>query len=202
MELSNNKVIDYGDDIELDDATNKLLEQDPASYNSYLPLNKFEFGSVIYCDNFKQALVKGSRLSTKHHPFPWQLEVALGCHLGRDGFLLAGTGSGKTLAVIGLAFLDKRHRVFLISPLNALANAQVKQFKDWGLTAVAVNATTSKYQIIILSIEAFWTQRASSLSSNPPSLLRLVRNSLSLTRRTVLSSGGRIFDFSTRTLEP
>ncbi|KDN39233.1 hypothetical protein RSAG8_09004, partial [Rhizoctonia solani AG-8 WAC10335] len=166
MEVSEDRFSDYGSDIELDDKTNKLLEQDPAGYNPYLPLNKFEFGSVFYCDNFKKALVTESRLRTKHDPFPWQLEVALGCHLGRDGFLLAGTGSGKTLAMIMLAFLDKRHRVFMISPLNALANAQVKQFEDWGLTAVAVNAATRykdlykafldpRYQIIISSIEAF-----------------------------------------------
>ncbi|EUC53482.1 DEAD/DEAH-box helicase [Rhizoctonia solani AG-3 Rhs1AP] len=146
MEVPGSRSSDYGSDIELDDKTNELLELDPAGYNPYLPLDKFEFGSVSYCDNFKKALTIEPKLRTKHEPFPWQLEVALGCHLGRDGFLLAGTGSGKTLAMIILSFLDRRHRVFIISPLNALANAQVKQFEDWGLTAVAV---------IISSIEAF-----------------------------------------------
>ncbi|EUC55153.1 DEAD/DEAH-box helicase, partial [Rhizoctonia solani AG-3 Rhs1AP] len=166
MDTSDDELLDHNGDIQLDGATNKLLDQDPDKFNPYLPLDKFQFGSEDYCDNFKKALAAESKLRTKHGPFPWQLEVAFGCHLGRDGFLLAGTGSGKTLAMIGLAFLDKRHRVFLISPLNALANAQVKQFEDWGLTAVAVNATmrykdlykdikNGKHQIIISSIEAF-----------------------------------------------
>ncbi|KEP45375.1 DEAD/DEAH-box helicase [Rhizoctonia solani 123E] len=164
--MSDNELLDKDGDIQLDKATNKLLDQDPNKFNPYLSLDKFQFGSEDYCDNFKKALATESKLCTKHNPFPWQLEVALSCHLGRDGFLLAGTGSGKTLAMIGLAFLDKRHCVFLISPLNALANAQVKQFEDWGLAAVAVNASTrykdlyqdiknGRYQIIISSIEVF-----------------------------------------------
>ncbi|KDN33969.1 hypothetical protein RSAG8_12940, partial [Rhizoctonia solani AG-8 WAC10335] len=121
-------------------------------------------------------MTESNRL-TKHDPFPWQLEVALGYYLGRDGFLVAGTGSGKTLAMTMLPSLDNKHRVFMISPLDALANAQVKQFEDWVLTTVAVNAATrykdlykeiknGKYQIIISSIEAF---------SDPTRLLPVIK---------------------------
>ncbi|KAG8707416.1 hypothetical protein FRC11_007459 [Ceratobasidium sp. 423] len=151
MEVSDDKTPDSGSDIELE----APLDQDPENFNPYLPLSRFEFGSEDYCANFKRALATEAKRRTKHEPFA--------C---RDGFLLAGTGSGKTLAMIMLSFLDTKFRVFMISPLNALANAQVKQFEDWNLKAVAVNATTrykdlykdiknGRYQIIILSIEAF-----------------------------------------------
>ncbi|CUA68278.1 hypothetical protein RSOLAG22IIIB_13672 [Rhizoctonia solani] len=105
-------------------------------------------------------------MRTNLDPLDWQLDVALNCHLGRDVFLLAGTGSGKTLALIMPAFMDPSLKIFLVSPLNALANAQVVEFNRWKLTAVAVNASTKyknlkkdilrgEFQIIISSIEAF-----------------------------------------------
>ncbi|KAG8687594.1 hypothetical protein FRC11_006937 [Ceratobasidium sp. 423] len=166
MEVSGDESSGTGSNIELDDRTNQLLDQDPDHHNPHFPLDQFEFGSEGYCDNFKKALAIESKRRTKYKPFAWQLEVALNAHLGRDGFILAGTGSGKTLAMILLSFVDTRFRIFMISPLNALANAQVKQFEDWNLKAVAVNMTTrykdlfkdikkGRYQIIISSIEAF-----------------------------------------------
>ncbi|KAG8726950.1 hypothetical protein FRC11_014162 [Ceratobasidium sp. 423] len=166
MEAAGDNISDGYSDIELDEATKERLDRNPDDYDKPLPLSAFEFGSDDYYKNFKKSLSIKSKRPTGHTPFAWQLEVALNCHLGHDGFLLAGTGSGKTLAMIALTFLDKRYRVFMISPLNALTNAQVKQFKDWNLKAVAVNVTTrykdllreikeGKFQIIISSIEAF-----------------------------------------------
>ncbi|KDN48423.1 hypothetical protein RSAG8_03015, partial [Rhizoctonia solani AG-8 WAC10335] len=54
-------------------------------------------------------------------------------------------------------------KVFLVSPLNVLANAQVEEFDNWKLRAVAVDATTKyknlkkdilrgEFQIVISSI--------------------------------------------------
>ncbi|KAG8712320.1 hypothetical protein FRC09_019993 [Ceratobasidium sp. 395] len=63
-------------------------------------------------------------------------------------------------------WVNKTLIVWIISPLNALANQQVRTFTKWNIRAVAVNSTTTysgiykdilagKYQVVISSIEAF-----------------------------------------------
>ncbi|EUC54485.1 hypothetical protein RSOL_052500, partial [Rhizoctonia solani AG-3 Rhs1AP] len=69
--MSDDELLDENGDIQLDEATNKLLYQDPDKFNAYLPLNKFQFGSEKNCDNFEKALPTESKLRTKHDPFPW-----------------------------------------------------------------------------------------------------------------------------------
>ncbi|KAG8732661.1 hypothetical protein FRC11_011740 [Ceratobasidium sp. 423] len=115
MEVSNDETPNSGSNIKLDNRMKVLLDQDLENFNPYLLLSRFEFGSEDYCMNFKQALATEAKCCTKHKPFAWQLEVTLHSHW---------------------------FRVFMILLLNVLANTQVKQFKDWNLKAMAVNATT------------------------------------------------------------
>ncbi|KDN50160.1 hypothetical protein RSAG8_01496, partial [Rhizoctonia solani AG-8 WAC10335] len=48
MDISEDELLDKDSDIQLDEGTNKLLDQDPDEFNPYLPLNKFQFGSDDY----------------------------------------------------------------------------------------------------------------------------------------------------------
>ncbi|KDN42564.1 hypothetical protein RSAG8_06707, partial [Rhizoctonia solani AG-8 WAC10335] len=166
--MSEDEYLDIYDDIELDEGTTRLLDQAPVHVDlgAPRPLKDFEFGSDEYCSNYKKAITLETKKRTGLDPFDWQLDVAPNSHLGRDVFLLAGTGSGKTLALVMPAFLDSGMKIFLVSPLNALANAQVEEFDNWKLKAVAVNATTKyktlkkdilrgEFQIVLSSIEAF-----------------------------------------------
>ncbi|KDN41835.1 hypothetical protein RSAG8_07206, partial [Rhizoctonia solani AG-8 WAC10335] len=121
------------------------LDQVPVDLGAPRPLTDFEFGSEGYRRNYKKALALETKERTHLDPHDWQLDVALNSHLGPDVFLLAGTGSGRTLALVMPAFLDLNLKIFLVSPLNALANAQVVEFDHWKLKAVPVNAIT-KYK--------------------------------------------------------
>ncbi|KAG8725671.1 hypothetical protein FRC12_024139, partial [Ceratobasidium sp. 428] len=131
-------------------------------------LDNLNFGSKEYCDVYRTILRQKTWENTepKIVPYPWQLDVALAIHLGRDVFLIAGTGFGKTLPFVMNCWVNKTLIVWIISPLNALANQQVRTFTKWNIRAVAVNSTTTysgiykdilagKYQVVISSIEAF-----------------------------------------------
>ena len=143
--MSEDEFTDDYDAIELDEETTRLLDQAPVDLGAPRPLTDFVFGSEVYCNNYKRLLALEAKQRTELDPFDWQLDVALNSHLGRDMFLLAGTGSRKTLALVMPAFLDPGLTIFLVLPLNALANVQVQEFTNWNLKAVAVNATT-KYK--------------------------------------------------------
>ncbi|KAG8704537.1 hypothetical protein FRC11_009783 [Ceratobasidium sp. 423] len=166
MEVSEDEFKDTYSDIEPDEEATHLLDRDLDDFGALRPLDSFEFGSENYCKNYRRSLGIETKARTNLDPFDWQLDVAVNTHLGQDVFLLVGTGSGKTLMLVMPAFLSSNLTLFPVSPLNALANAQVKEFDRWKLKAVAVNATTKykdlkkdilagKFQIIISSIEAF-----------------------------------------------
>jgi ATP-dependent helicase YprA (DUF1998 family) len=127
-------------DLELDEQELLLLDGDlerPPSRGALV------YSSGAYCASYKHSLALATRKATGIDPYPWQLDCSLASHLGRDVFLLAGTGSGKTLAFMMNCFLDPSITIWLISPLNALGNQQATTFRNWGLKAIAVNATTN-----------------------------------------------------------
>ncbi|KAG8735282.1 ATP-dependent DNA helicase sgs1, partial [Ceratobasidium sp. 423] len=159
--VSEDEFQDTYSDIELDEEATRLLDQDLDDFEAPRPLDSFEFGSEDYCKNYRKSLAIETKARTNLDPFDWQLDVAVNTHLGWDVF-----SPGLTLVLVMPAFLSSNLTLFLVSPLNALANAQVKEFDRWKLKAVAVNATTKykdlkkdilagKFQIIISSIEAF-----------------------------------------------
>ncbi|KAF8600638.1 P-loop containing nucleoside triphosphate hydrolase protein [Ceratobasidium sp. AG-I] len=133
-------VLDDYSDLELNEADLLLLDAPP---EQPLSRNTLVYGSEAYCASYRHSLTLATQRATGITPHPWQLDCALASHLGRDVFVLAGTGFGKTLAFMMSCFLDSTLTVWLISPLNALGNQQAKTFSDWGLRAIAVNATTN-----------------------------------------------------------
>lgn len=138
---------DYGafdDDDELANAVDQPIERP-------LPPSKPDFGTFAYYFNYKIRMGIACRLATGLHPYSWQLDIGLKAHLGLDIMLIAGTGFGKTLAFILLCFVDPTLIVWIISPLNALANQQAKQFNSWGLRSIAVNANTSSKEVFNVS---------------------------------------------------
>jgi hypothetical protein len=111
------------------------------------PQQDLELGSVKYCTVYKEKLVQKAQEIAGITPYDWQLEASLATHLGRDVFILAGTGFGKTLPFVMNCWLDKSLIVWIVSPLNALANQQAKTFASWGITSVAVNSTTTDAEL-------------------------------------------------------
>ncbi|KAF8602964.1 hypothetical protein BDV93DRAFT_409883, partial [Ceratobasidium sp. AG-I] len=79
---------------------------------------------------------------TGYEPHSWQLDCTVATHLGRDVCVIAGTGFGKTLLFIMNCWLESNLLVWIVSPPNALGNQQAKTFQEWGIRAMAVNATT------------------------------------------------------------
>ncbi|KAG8689535.1 hypothetical protein FRC09_012390 [Ceratobasidium sp. 395] len=166
---------DEYDELEITDELATILDAPLDDPPADISLESLEFGSSEYCDVYRGLLVQQTRAACKKTPYEWQLEAALATHLGRDVFILAGTGFGKTLPFIMNCWIDKKLIVWIVTPLNALANQQVKTFKGWGIESVAVNSTTTrsglyrttqtrrntqeiragKFQVIISSIEAF-----------------------------------------------
>ncbi len=57
----------------------------------------------------------------------WQAQVIHRLRQRYDSILIAGTGYGKSLIFQGLAALDKKRMVIVISPLKALERDQVTQ---------------------------------------------------------------------------
>jgi ATP-dependent helicase YprA (DUF1998 family) len=106
-----------------------------------------ELGSEDYCIDYKQRLVQKAQAIANITPYDWQLDAALATHLGKDVFILAGTGYGKTLPFVLNCWMDKSLIVWIVSPLNALANQQAKTFLQWGISATAVNSTTTSSEL-------------------------------------------------------
>ncbi|KAG8776895.1 hypothetical protein FRC12_000635 [Ceratobasidium sp. 428] len=157
---------DEYDELEITDELATILDAPLDDLPADISLESLRFGSDEYCDAYRGLLVQQTRSACKKTPYDWQLKAALATHLGRDVFILAGTGFGKTLPFIMNCWIDKKLIVWIVTPLNALANQQVKTFKGWGIKSVAVNSTTTrsglyreiragKFQVIISSIEAF-----------------------------------------------
>ncbi|KAG9097411.1 hypothetical protein FS749_006365 [Ceratobasidium sp. UAMH 11750] len=150
----------YGDLVlteELDQILNQPLDATP---DESLAREDLVFGSDEYCADYKRRLTEKVQGVTKFTPHDWQLEAALAIHLGRDVFILAGTGFGKTLPFIMNCLLDPTMIVWIVTPLNALANQQARTFTEWKIPSIAVNSTTThsgiykdirdgKYQVII-----------------------------------------------------
>lgn len=91
---------------------------------------------------------EATKLATGIEAHPWQVNTALAFLSGQDVFCLAGTGSGKTLAMVMPLFLVKNLILWLVSPLNYLANQQQERFESWGLPTIAVNSTTGSWSRI------------------------------------------------------
>jgi hypothetical protein len=100
------------------------------------------YGSDAYALDYRQRLGASTMSVTTFEPRPWQLDCALAAHLGRDVCVIAGTGYGKTLPFVMNCWLNPSLIVWIVSPLNSLGNQQAKTFQDWGIRAIAVNATT------------------------------------------------------------
>ncbi|KDN41764.1 hypothetical protein RSAG8_07295, partial [Rhizoctonia solani AG-8 WAC10335] len=103
---------------------------------------------------------------TEKMPYKYQVEVALALKSGRDVVCIAGTGAGKSMAFILPLFLGSKTIVWIVSPLNFIENQMAKNYQKFGLSAVAVNASTitpelildikkGKYQVVISSPEAY-----------------------------------------------
>ncbi|KAG9082563.1 hypothetical protein FRC06_004932, partial [Ceratobasidium sp. 370] len=129
---------DFSDDEDLVLTEDVLQLLDGALDDSLGALRRvLELGSEEYCINYKQRLVQKAQEIANITPYDWQLEAALATHLGKDLFILAGTGYGKMLPLVMNCWLDKSLIVWIVSPLNALANQQAKTFLGWGISATA-----------------------------------------------------------------
>lgn len=88
---------------------------------------------------------------TTKMPYKYQVEVALALTAGRDVICIAGTGAGKSMAFILPLTLVPKTIIWNISPLNFIRNQMAKNYSDFGLTAVAVNASTITPKLILIS---------------------------------------------------
>jgi hypothetical protein len=100
-------------------------------------------GSDAYATEYRARLASTTESVTGYKPHAWQLDCAVATHLGRDVCVIAGTGFGKTLPFVMNCWMDPNLLVWIVSPLNALGNQQAKTFRNWGIRAIAVNATTN-----------------------------------------------------------
>ncbi|KAF8593813.1 P-loop containing nucleoside triphosphate hydrolase protein, partial [Ceratobasidium sp. AG-I] len=138
---------------------------------------------------------------TGYDPHPWQLDCAVATHLGRDVCVIAGTGFGKTLPFVMNCSLDPRLLVWIVSPLNALGNQQAWTFREWGIRAMAVNATTNypglrkawKFQVVISSIEAFTDTTRLLPTVKSPELARRGNQQLVADEAHVIVKWGKSF---------
>ncbi|KAF8959379.1 hypothetical protein BDZ97DRAFT_1646257, partial [Flammula alnicola] len=73
----------------------------------------------------------------------WQAHIIHRLRQGYDSILIAGTGYGKSLVFQGLAALDKKKIVIVISPLKALERDQVAEAEAKGITAAMINEDTA-----------------------------------------------------------
>ncbi|KAI0317120.1 P-loop containing nucleoside triphosphate hydrolase protein, partial [Amylostereum chailletii] len=74
----------------------------------------------------------------------WQAEMIHKVSSGYDTILVAGTGYGKSIVFEGLAGMDKKKNVIVISPLKALERDQVEEAKKKGLRAQMLNEDSVK----------------------------------------------------------
>ena len=77
-------------------------------------------------ENVKAKVTK--RLKLPFEMDEWQAYMIHRIYQGYDSILIAGTGYGKSLIFQGLAALDKKKMVLVISPLKALERDQVIYF--------------------------------------------------------------------------
>jgi hypothetical protein len=85
-------------------------------------------------------------MQTQICPREWQIRAATASLEGRSSIVNVGTGQGKTLCGILAQFLDPGSISVIISPLKRLMVMQVKEYGDWGLSALAINEDTSREQ--------------------------------------------------------
>ncbi|KAG8682970.1 hypothetical protein FRC11_014130, partial [Ceratobasidium sp. 423] len=156
---------EYGE-LELNEEESRLLDTD-LQLERPLGRGALERNSEEYAIEYKNRLTKlWLDNPAQIKPYDWQLDAALASHLGLDVLIIAGTGFGKTWSFVLNCLDDLRLLVYIISPLNALANQQAKIFNNANIKTVAVNSTTNypglhkeilrgEYQVVISSIEAF-----------------------------------------------
>jgi hypothetical protein len=99
-----------------------------------------------------QAITVATFEATSIVPYAYQVRCAEALYCKRDVFCIAGTGSGKTLAFVMLCFLCPEVLLWIVSPLNFIENQQCKEFRDWGLRAINVNASTITPRLLTVSL--------------------------------------------------
>lgn len=95
--------------------------------------------SLLDDDALGRLLVEETNKRTGFKPHDWQVRVAVAVIRRKDVLCLAGTGFGKTLTFIMALFVCKKMVIWIVSPLNYIEEQQVKAFRAWNISAVAVN---------------------------------------------------------------
>ncbi|KAG8721801.1 hypothetical protein FRC08_010138 [Ceratobasidium sp. 394] len=114
----------------------------------------------------EHALILRTYEITGYIPYKYQVRTALALLNAQDVLSIARTDSGKTLPFVMPCFLSAKPIIWIVSPLNYIEEQQCDQFREWGLTAIAVNASTctpqvledikaGKYQVVISSPESY-----------------------------------------------
>lgn len=134
------EVFDDYDDLALDEDAICLLE---SPLDCPLSRGALVRGLDAYATHFQARLATASESMTGYKPHPWQLDCTVLTHLGRDVCVIAGIGFGETLPFIMSCRVHPQLLVWIVSLLKALGNQQAKTFHDWGIRAIAVNATTN-----------------------------------------------------------
>ncbi|KDN40895.1 hypothetical protein RSAG8_07763, partial [Rhizoctonia solani AG-8 WAC10335] len=130
---------DYGE-LELTEEQSRLLDTD-LQIERPLRRGALERGYEEYALEYRNRITKlWMESPTKIKPYEW---AALTSHLGLDVLIIAGTGFGKTWSFVLNCLDNPKLLVYIISPLNALANQQAKIFNDANIKAVVVNSTTN-----------------------------------------------------------
>ncbi|KAF8172287.1 P-loop containing nucleoside triphosphate hydrolase protein [Pholiota molesta] len=125
-----------------------------------------------------------------HEPRPFQVDAIVAQLKREDVLIHAGTGSGKTAVAAGPHAHEKMKGkvTFMISPLIALQDEQVKTFREeFKLEAVAVNSahggctkeimadiTAGKWQIVVISPEMVLSKRFINNVIRKPEMSRRV----------------------------
>ncbi|KAG8719077.1 hypothetical protein FRC08_003695 [Ceratobasidium sp. 394] len=88
---------------------------------------------------------------TKLVPRKFQVDFTLAVDSGQDTVCVAGTGCGKSLAFALIHFFRDDMITWIVSPLNVIEDQMAANYTEYGLKAVAVNASTIESELIEVS---------------------------------------------------
>ncbi|KAE8218086.1 hypothetical protein CF319_g7966 [Tilletia indica] len=88
------------------------------------------------------AALRKARNNSTFLPKDWQVEACYRILAGWDGIVAAGTGTGKSLIWLLATLASTKSTFLVITPLKAIQSEQVRNLRNLGMRAVALNENT------------------------------------------------------------